>query len=118
MGAPVTWFEVIGKDASKLQSFYSELFGWKLNVIPEMSYGMLESSKKGIGGGIGAMEQGDGYVTVYAEVDDPQAYLDKAEQLGGKTVVPVTEMEMVTFAQFTDPEGHLFGIVKAQNGAG
>ena len=63
------------------------------------------------------MEQGDGYVTVYAEVDDPQAYLDKAEQLGGKTVVPVTTMETVTFALFTDPEGHLFGIAKAQAGS-
>ena len=59
---------------------------------------------------------GEGHVTVYAEVDDPQAYLDKVEQLGGRTVVPVTEMEMVTFALFADPEGHLFGITKAQSG--
>src|SRR6184192_3957386 len=77
---------------------------------------MLESPERGIGGGIGQAQEGDGYVTVYAEVDDPQAYLDKAEQLGGQTVVPVTEMEMVTFALFTDPEGHLFGIVKARDG--
>ena len=115
MAKGVTWFEVIGKDAAKLQSFYSELFGWDLQVVPEMNYGMLTNPDKGIGGGIGSMEQGDGYVTVYAEVDDLQACLDKAEQLGGKTVVPVTEMEMVTFAQFTDPEGHLFGIVKSDS---
>ena len=113
MGNPVTWFEVVGKDGAALQRFYSELFGWKLNVIPEMNYALVEADG-GIRGGIGQAPDGEGHVTVYAEVDDPQAYLDKAEELGGKTVVPVTELEMVTFALFTDPEGHLFGITKAQ----
>jgi len=33
--------------------------------------------------------------------------------MGGKTVVPVTHIpNMVTFAMFTDPEGHLVGLVK------
>ena len=27
--------------------------------------------------------------------------------------MPVTEMEMVTFAMFTDPEGHLVGLYKS-----
>ena len=29
------------------------------------------------------------YVTVYVEVDDVQAYLDKAVALGGKAILPV-----------------------------
>jgi len=28
--------------------------------------------------------------------------------------MPVTEMEMVTFGMFTDPEGHVVGVVKNQ----
>jgi predicted enzyme related to lactoylglutathione lyase len=48
------------------------------------------------------------------EVDDPQTYLDKAEKMGGKTIVPVTEIpNMVTFALFADPEGHMVGVVKS-----
>jgi hypothetical protein len=48
-------------------------------------------------------------------VDDLQGYLDKAEQSGGRTVVPVTEIpNMVTFAQFADPEGNVVGIVEQQ----
>jgi predicted enzyme related to lactoylglutathione lyase len=117
MAIGVTWFEVMGRDGSALQRFYSELFGWNLNVVPDFNYGMVQDVDRGIGGGIGQAQEGDGYVTVYAEVDDPQTYLDKAEQLGGKTVVPVTEMEMVTFALFTDPEGHLFGLAKSSAGA-
>jgi uncharacterized protein len=118
MGNPVTWFEVVGKDGPALQRFYSEAFGWQLQDPANMGYGMLTEPEKGIGGGVGQAQDGDGHVTFYVEVDDPQAALDTVERLGGKTVVPVTEMEMemVTFALFADPEGHVVGIVKGQDG--
>jgi predicted enzyme related to lactoylglutathione lyase len=53
-------------------------------------------------------------VTFYVELDDPQAYLAKAEKLGGKTVVPPTEVPEfgLTFAFFADPEGHVVGLSK------
>ena len=52
-------------------------------------------------------------VTIYAQVDDLQAYLDKAERLGGKTVLlPMEIPDTVTLAMFTDPEGNLIGLIK------
>ena len=40
----------------------------------------------------------------YIQVDDPGVYLDRIQQAGGKTVVPVMELSaMVTFAQLADP---------------
>jgi predicted enzyme related to lactoylglutathione lyase len=113
MGNPVTWFEVVGKDGPGLQRFYSEAFGWELEDY--QGYGMVTEPKEGIGGGVGQAQDGDGHVTFYIRVDDPQAALDKIEQLGGKTVVPVTAMDMVTFALFADPEGHVVGVVKSQD---
>ena len=51
-------------------------------------------------------------VTFYVQVEDPQAALDKAESLGGKTVLPVmTIPDTVTLALFADPEGHVVGLV-------
>ena len=52
---------------------------------------------------------GPGHVTFYVEVEDPAAYLARAEKLGGKTVVPPTEIPKsgLTFAFFADPEGHV-----------
>ena len=32
--------------------------------------------------------------------------------MGGKTVMPRTEMEMVTFALLADPEGNVVGLVE------
>jgi predicted enzyme related to lactoylglutathione lyase len=114
MANPVTWFEVVGKDGAGLQRFYSEAFGWQLQAPANMGYGMLMQPEQGIGGGVGQSQDGSGQVTFYVEVGDPQAALETIESLGGKTVVPVTEMEMVTFAQFADPEGNVVGLVKAQ----
>jgi len=115
MANTVSWFEIMGKDGKKLQGFYGELFDWKVDAGNPMNYGMVEGGEGGIGGGIGASQDGSKSVTFYVSVDDPQAYLDKAEKLGGKTVVPVTEVpDMVTFAQFADPEGNVVGVFKSR----
>jgi len=112
----VVWFEVVGKDGAKLRGFFSSLFGWQIaDTGAGMDYGLVTATNGGIGGGIGrSPDGGDGFVTFYVEVDDPAAYLAKAEKLGGKTVVPPTEIPSfnLTFAYFTDPEGHLIGLSK------
>jgi predicted enzyme related to lactoylglutathione lyase len=113
MANQVGWFEVVGQDAEKLQRFYGDVFGWQFNAIPEMGYATVEGAEGGISGGVGAAPSGQGHATFYVGVDDPQAMLDKIESAGGKTVVPVTEIpNVVTFAMFTDPEGHLVGLYK------
>lgn len=122
MANPVTWFEIIGTDAIKLQTFYRDVFGWKLSPpVPEMgNYSTLDNEGHGIGGGIGGGGEEDGggsRVTIYIEVDDPQACLDKVTQAGGQTLMPVTHvMEGVTIAMFADPEGHVIGLLKATSG--
>ena len=60
-----------------------------------MPYAMVDKEDGGIGGGIGQAPDGNGHVTFYVGTDDPQATLDKAEQLGGKTILPVTELPEV-----------------------
>ena len=113
MGSPVVHFEIMGSDAAKTQAFYSSLFGWRIDADNEWNYGLVPKEDDGIGGGIGANPMSSKYVTVYVQVPDPQATLDKAVELGGTVVMPVTEMAMVTMALFTDPDGNIMGIVKA-----
>lgn len=111
---PVTHFEVIGKDGKKLQEFYSGLFGWKVDASNPMNYGMTDAAETGIGGGIATGENGASHVTVYVEVDDLQAYLKKAEGMGGKTLMPPMAVPGgPEIAMFADPEGHTIGMVKA-----
>jgi uncharacterized protein len=119
MANRVGWFEVVGQDGQKLRSFYGDVFGWQFELPPDMEgvdYGMTDPSQTGIGGGVGTTPGGSGHATFYVEVDDPQATLDKIEATGGTVVMPVTEMPMVTIAQFEDPEGHLVGLFKSTQG--
>jgi predicted enzyme related to lactoylglutathione lyase len=68
-------------------------------------------SGRGIGGGIGKAE-GPNQTIFSIEVDDPQAFLERVEANGGKTVVPVTQADPVVFAHFADPEGNVGGVFK------
>jgi predicted enzyme related to lactoylglutathione lyase len=120
MGDPVMHFEVIGKDGAVLRSFYSDLFGWQINADNPMNYGLVQREENlspegvGIGGGVGQGPDGyDGHVTFYIGVPDVEDALAKAESLGGTRVMgPETIMDQVVLGQFTDPEGHLIGVVK------
>jgi uncharacterized protein len=122
MGQAVVHFEIMGKDAAKLRSFYSELFGWNVDANNPMNYGMVDGDENknadgaGIGGGIGEMPMdAPGYVTVYVEVPDVEAALAKAERLGATRLMgPESPMEGLTIGLFSDPEGHPFGLVQAQ----
>jgi uncharacterized protein len=112
-GRPVVHFEINARDPKALHSFYSTLFGWKINADNPMGYGIVTAGGKGINGGIGPA-QGAPHVTFYVSVPDLEAALRKAAELGASTVVPPTEIpNMVTFAIFTDPQGHRIGLIKS-----
>jgi predicted enzyme related to lactoylglutathione lyase len=121
MGQPVVHFEVVGKDAEKLQSYYSQLFGWEMDSNNPMKYGVvqregnLNADGVGIGGGVGQGPEGyEGHVTFYVEVPDVEAALAQAESLGGTRVMgPDKPMEGLEIGLFTDPERHLIGLVKS-----
>jgi predicted enzyme related to lactoylglutathione lyase len=115
MGNAVIHFEVGGKDAAKLGTFYDDLFGWTTSIHEPSGYGMVDTGAdgKGIGGGISTPPDGKPMVTFYVDVDDLAKALKKAEQLGGKTVMPPMDVpEGPSLAMFADPEGNVVGLVK------
>ena len=115
MGSPVTHFEIQTKQPEKVQKFFKDLFDWNIQVVPP-GYGLVDTKAgRGINGGIGGTNGGPNRVTFYMEVDNPQTYLDEAQKLGGKIVMPVTTIpSMVTFALFSDPDGNVVGVVKSE----
>ena len=113
MSAEVIHVEVTGKDGKALQRFYSEAFGWKLDTNNPGGYGMLRGDGQKITGGIGAAAQGSpGGVTFYVHTDDPKGTLAKIEKLGGRVLMPLTQVAPeTTIALFADPEGHVVGLM-------
>jgi len=115
MGQPVIYFEYVSSKPEETMSFYSQLFGWTCDHDEEQHYAMVQTGpgQSVMGGIAGAGQWGDPRVTVYAGVDDVQAYLDKAESLGGKTVLaPMEVADYGTVALFADPAGQVTGLWK------
>ena len=119
MPNPVAYFELGGRDASKLRSFYSGLFEWKIESFGPAAaaggdYFHVEPTEGGMAGGIlqTAGDMPPNYVMVYVSVEDLQACLDKAESLGGKAVVPPMPIpgDRGHIAVFQDPAGNVIGL--------
>jgi predicted enzyme related to lactoylglutathione lyase len=111
MSSLLIHFEVAGKDAGKLQSFYSDQFGWQVDANNPLNYGIVNLSGD-VGGGIGPAPEGQpGHAMFYVGVDDVEASLQKAESLGGSRVFgPMDVPEGPTIAHFADPEGNVVGL--------
>jgi uncharacterized protein len=111
--------EFSAHDREAAGQFYAELFGWKVQQIPEMNYATFDT-EDGPGGGFNPVsnENPAGNVVVYVGTDDIEATLAKAESLGGKTIVPKSEIPNTGwFAFFKDPTGNTVGLYTGMNQA-
>jgi predicted enzyme related to lactoylglutathione lyase len=112
MATHVIHVEVVGKDGPKLQKFYADAFGWGLDTNNPDGYGMYRE-ESGLTAGFGkSPDGGAGHVTFYVHTDDPKGTLARVEKLGGKVIMPLTQVAPeTTIALFADPEGHIVGLM-------
>jgi len=111
MARPVIHWEIGASDAAELRRFYAALFDW--DITGDAEYGLVSPVDGGIGGGILQTHQGmPSYMTFYVGVDDLEAALARAADLGGTTLVTPTSIPGIgAFAMFSDPEGNVIGIM-------
>ena len=121
MGQPVVHFEVIGKDGEGLRNYYSELFGWGFgetvgptNYADSGAQREHERRRRRDRGRYRHRSDGyDGHVTFYVEVPDVGGAGEGGEpgrHAGdGPDKVPDVGIEI---GLFSDPEGHVIGLVK------
>ncbi|MBV8929668.1 MAG: VOC family protein [Mycobacteriaceae bacterium] len=104
----VNYFEIGSPDASATAAFFGDLFGWQVGGAATDDYRMVDGDKGGIwdSSGIG----GESWAIFYVQVDDVRAAIDKAESLGAKVLVPLTDNGPLEFAHLQDPQGNRFGV--------
>jgi len=109
MSNPVVHFEIGCRDKARTEEFYSKLFDWKLAAMGPAT--MIDTGR--IAGHITSLgHEPHQFTHFYVQVDDVQAALDKAQELGGKTLVPPVEIPTGSFAWLADPEGNTVGLFK------
>ncbi len=116
MGKPVVHWEFWSKDPANVSAFYSKVFDWNIQDLPEMNYRFVDTaSQGGINGGIMTPKDGPwpGNMAFYIDVDDLAAYRKRITDAGGKILVEEQQVPgMGTFSLFADPEGRVLGIWK------
>ncbi len=121
MDHTIVHFEIPANDLEKLQKFYSDLFGWKIEKLPgDMEYwGILTvpvddkgmPMRPGVNGGMMKKQMPEQKPVNYIAVESVDEYSKKVVALGGQIAVPKMEIPgMGWWAMALDPEGNQIGL--------
>ncbi len=113
------WNELYTRDIAGQREFYTKLFGWTFDTMPDSSGEEYTVFKNGDSPAAGMMEikKEWGEVppnwSVYFAIEDCDAAIEKATSMGGKTVMPAMEIENVgRFVFLQDPQGAYFAVIQ------
>ena len=114
------WNELGTTDTQKAGEFYSNVFGWTregFSASP-IEYTMFKNGDRGAGGMYKITpEMGPipPHWLVYFAVDDCDAKVQKATELGARVMKPADDIPSVgRFAILLDPQGAAFAIIKLE----
>ena len=105
------WHELATSNVKQAVGFYSELFSWKAReqeMGPGFTYTMLKAGDTDVGGiaPLGPTDKTPPHWRAYCTVPDVDAAARRAAQLGGRVLVPPTDIPTVgRFAVVADPQG-------------
>jgi len=113
----VCFWEINGTEGGKLAAFYTGVFGWQADNEPGSDYFHLHSGGNEQGGIAGGVFTGKGklphHLTIYVDVDDADAYFDRALELGATPAQAPFNVEGVgRLGFFRDPDGHIIGLIQ------
>ena len=115
------WNELGTRDTAKAREFYTNVFGWTAESMPEspIEYTMFKNGDRGAGGMYQITpEMGPipPHWLVYFAVDDCDAKVQRTTELGGSVMKPADDIPGVgRFAILNDPQGAAFAIIKLEN---
>ena len=111
MSHPVIHAEIRSADPDATRAFFSQLFGWTYTdgAFPGYSFADTGAGSP-IPTAIGPLQGGSDAVLFFVGVEDVEATLARAEELGGKIVQPAQQVPGVTFGVFEDAQGHQVGV--------
>ncbi|MFJ4835073.1 VOC family protein [Streptomyces sp. NPDC088747] len=126
-GAPgsLCWVELCTADVPAAAAFYHAVFRWETSAMtfPGGTYTCVNPADAGeadVFGGLVALAddpveaESGAYWLPYFEVDDTDAAVDKARELGGKVRMAATDVEGVgRVAKLADPYGARFAVIKS-----
>ena len=114
-----SWFELLTNDVEEAKKFYTKLLGWEtqeMSMSDDMKYNTIKAEGQDIGGIAPMPPQVPGgtppHWGTYITVNDVDTVAKKAEELGGKILLPPMDVpEVGRFCHIQDPQGAVFAII-------
>jgi predicted enzyme related to lactoylglutathione lyase len=112
-----SWFELLTTDVEAAKKFYVALFGWKTKEMnmPGMDYTVISAGGEEVAGMMTLPPPAAGippHWGIYVTVDNVDATVKQAGELGGKTLVaPMDIPEVGRFAVIQDPQGAVVSVI-------
>lgn len=120
MANPFVHVELNSPDPEKAKTFYSKLFDWQLEdmpnpAVPSGSYTIVKVGSGTVGGIMKHVPGGPAGWLAYVAADDIHAATEKAKSLGAKIMKDITEVPgMGWFSFIQDPTGSILGLWKSK----
>jgi len=112
--ANIVWFEIPADNVDRAKTFYSSLFGWKIEKFPgPMEYWHIDTggSDDTPDGGLMKRQQPQQGITSYINVPSVDQFAVKVQKLGGKICMSKSAVpQMVYFKICQDPENNTFAL--------
>ncbi len=108
------WNELVTRDKDASVDFYTKLFGWTSTDMPMPgggSYTMFNLGERMVAGLVTPPPEAEGAPTAwlsYIHVEDVDAAVAKAKELGANICNERIDIPMGSFAIVTDPQGAAF----------
>ena len=119
MPNPIVHFEIPADDVARAQTFYQNVFGWKIKQFPMPAgapeyYGVTtrKEGEAGINGGLMKRNMPGQPFANYIAVKSIDDFVGKIQTNGGSVVMPKQEIApgMGSIAVFKDTEGNMMGL--------
>ena len=111
MPHPVVHAEIRSADPDATRQFFADLFGWRYSDGAYPGYTFVDTGVDGaLPTAISPLQGDEDAVLFFIGVENVAKTLDRAGELGGRTVQAAQEVPGVTFGVFADPQGHLVGV--------
>jgi uncharacterized protein len=113
-----SWSELMTTDPAAAKAFYTKLFDWGTRdmQMPSGTYTTCQVGEDSVGGIMKIPAEATGMPPawgVYVTVEDVDATIRQAEQLGGSLIMPPMEIDGVgRMAVLKDPQGATFSVIK------
>jgi uncharacterized protein len=109
----LTWNDLMSPDIAASSDFYRALFGWDISEIAgaEGQYWSITNNGRMNGGIMPTPEGGHPVWNLYFAVEDVDATVARAGELGGGTIAPPMDVPNGTrFAVLSDPSNAVFSV--------